>query len=274
MKIVAHTIVKNEQNWIWYSLNSVLDYVDEIMVWDTGSTDSTVDIIKSISSPKIKLKQIDNIDPDSYTNARQAMLENTTADWLMILDGDEVWPEDQISQTLKIIHDNCNDVEYLVHHYYNLIGDVYHYQDESAGRYQIQGQRGHLTIRFLNLKKIPGLHFSRPHGQQGLLDASETLVQDRTPFAGLMTDLRYLHMTHMSRSPHDMHVMKRPFKFKYELGHSFTRDFDYPKSFYVPHKRLIPSPWERRNPLYSLIATVQTPLKRLKRTWIASPSGY
>ena len=49
MRIVAHILVKNEEKWIWYSLMSVLDYVDEILVWDAGSTDRTVEIIKTIS---------------------------------------------------------------------------------------------------------------------------------------------------------------------------------------------------------------------------------
>ncbi len=274
MKIVAHTIIKNEQNWIWYSLNSVLDYVDEIMVWDTGSTDSTIDIVKSISSPKIKLHQVKDIDPNSFTQARQKMLEATHADWLMVLDGDEVWPDDQISKTIKKIRFEISNVEYLVHHYFNLLGDVFHYQDESAGRYQIQGRMGNLTIRFINLKRVPGLHFAKPHGQQGLLDADDVLIQDRTPFAGSMTDLYFLHMTHLARSPQDVQTMKRSFKFKYELGHLFPSDFSYPKHFFTPHNTFIPSPWKKRDFLYFGLAAVQTPLKLIKRALVVSPSGY
>ena len=48
MKIWAHTLVKNEENYIWYAINSVIDWVDKVLVWDTGSTDKTVEIVKNI----------------------------------------------------------------------------------------------------------------------------------------------------------------------------------------------------------------------------------
>jgi len=52
-KIVVHCLVKNEENFIWYAINSVLPFVDKIMIWDNDSTDKTIEIIKSIHSPKI-----------------------------------------------------------------------------------------------------------------------------------------------------------------------------------------------------------------------------
>ncbi|MEK9201171.1 MAG: glycosyltransferase, partial [Patescibacteria group bacterium] len=137
MKIVVHTLVRNEQNWIWYALNSIIDYVDEIMVWDNNSTDDTVKIIKSISSSKIKFHQAGDLDKDSFTKARQKMLEETSSDWIMMLDGDEIWPQAAISEAVDLIHSGKN-LEYLVHPYSNLVGDVFHYQDESAGRYTIK----------------------------------------------------------------------------------------------------------------------------------------
>ena len=84
MKVTVHTLIKNEQRWIWYALLSVLDYVDEIIVWDTGSTDDTVSLVESIKSKKIKLKQIEVKTPEAHTAARQQMLENTDSDWAMI----------------------------------------------------------------------------------------------------------------------------------------------------------------------------------------------
>jgi glycosyltransferase involved in cell wall biosynthesis len=51
--ITVHMVVKNEDQWIWYSIQSVLQYVDKILITDTGSTDHTVEIIKSIKSPKL-----------------------------------------------------------------------------------------------------------------------------------------------------------------------------------------------------------------------------
>ena len=51
--IWANCLIKNEERWVWYALQSVLPYVDKILVWDTGSTDNTVEIIKTIKSNKI-----------------------------------------------------------------------------------------------------------------------------------------------------------------------------------------------------------------------------
>ena len=48
MKIWAHTLVMNEDRFIWYAVMSVIDYVDKILIFDTGSTDGTVRIIKGI----------------------------------------------------------------------------------------------------------------------------------------------------------------------------------------------------------------------------------
>ena len=105
MKIVAHCLVKNEENWIWYSLMSILDYVDEIMVWDTGSTDKT-EIIKSIKNSKIKFKQVIQNNVFEFTKLRNEMLDETKTDWLMILDGDEIWPQQTIKNTTKLIKSN------------------------------------------------------------------------------------------------------------------------------------------------------------------------
>ena len=53
----VNTVIRNEENFIWYALMSVIDYVDKILIYDLGSTDKTVEIIKTIKSPKIILKQ-------------------------------------------------------------------------------------------------------------------------------------------------------------------------------------------------------------------------
>ena len=51
-KIWAHTLVKNEERFIWFSVMSVIVNVDKVLIWDTGSTDDTVKIIQKIKSHK------------------------------------------------------------------------------------------------------------------------------------------------------------------------------------------------------------------------------
>jgi len=57
-RVTAHCLVKNEQRWVWFALMSVLDFVDEILVWDDSSTDATAKVVAQITSPKINYRRI------------------------------------------------------------------------------------------------------------------------------------------------------------------------------------------------------------------------
>jgi hypothetical protein len=47
--------VKNDADWIYFSIKSILEYVDEVVIVLQNSTDDTENIIKSIDSEKIKI---------------------------------------------------------------------------------------------------------------------------------------------------------------------------------------------------------------------------
>ena len=53
--ISAMMRVKNDADWIYFSIISILDFVDEVVIVLQKSTDGTEDIIKSIDSKKIKI---------------------------------------------------------------------------------------------------------------------------------------------------------------------------------------------------------------------------
>src|SRR3989344_7832345 len=90
--VTVHVLIKNEDRWIWYALMSVLDYVDKILIYDTGSTDKTIDIIKSIDSPKIIFESHPISTRQGLVKLRQHQLDRTRTPWFMLLDGDEIWP--------------------------------------------------------------------------------------------------------------------------------------------------------------------------------------
>ena len=140
VKIVAHCLVKNEDRFIWYSLQSVLPFVDQILVYDTGSTDKTVEIIKSIKSSKIKFLEVGIVDINSFTDIRNQMLRDTPVgtDWLMILDGDEIWPMSSIKKVLESIKHNST-IESVVVRTNNLVGDIYHRSPDWSGQYHLAG---------------------------------------------------------------------------------------------------------------------------------------
>lgn len=279
MKIWAHTLVKNEERYLWFAVKSVINYVDKVFLWDTGSTDKTVKIIKLLKKDypgKIDFREVGDVNIDRFTKVRQKMLEKSSCDWVMILDGDEVWWEKSIKNVREIIEKRGKNLDTLVHRYYNVIGDIYHFQEEKAGRYKIDGQTGHLTIRFFN-RKIPQIRYAKPHGTQGIFDGKDILIQERDTKRRFHTNDYYLHFTNMIRSSKielDKKVIKRSFKYKYELGEKFSKDFKYPKVLFQKKPEIVPSPWEKRDLHYLLRASLLTPLKKLKRRVKNEKVGY
>lgn len=148
MYLSGQMMVKNEEFWIWYSIMSVVNEVDELVVWDTGSTDNTPDIIKSFSNPKIKFRQVRASSNAEITQIRQNMLESTAADWILLVDADEIWPRVgllEIAEFLRL----SGPAKAGIHRNWNLVGDIFHYLPDAYGRYHIGGQTGNLTIRLL-----------------------------------------------------------------------------------------------------------------------------
>ncbi len=275
MKISVHCLVVNEQNWIWYALMSVIDYVDEILVWDTGSTDKTPEIVNLINNPKIKFKECGLVDATGHSRLRQHMLAETTSDWFIILDGDEIWWEHSIRQLINTIHNNPHAAA-LISPFYNAVGDVFHYQNPRDINYKILDHRGGFNIRAIN-RKLPKLKLVNPHGKQEYQTNSIPL-QNLSPDKLLYADFPYFHTTHLVRSNShslDKKTLKRNFKFRYDLGIRFPKHFNYPEVFYLPRPAIVPSPFSHRTPIYELIAGVFGVLRVIKKfTHPKDSEGY
>ncbi len=272
MKTVwANTVVRNEENFIWFVLMSVIDFVDKILIYDLGSTDQTVEIIKTIKSPKIVLRQFPaNTEMVTHANLRQQMLKETRSDWVLLLDGDEIWLDSSIKkirQKLQKTKAECIVVPVLM-----LLGDVYHYQEEIAGDYHIAGRVGHYNLRVFK-RNIPGLHVEvhpNPQGflREGFFDKQGKLIYERDPHEVAVVDAPYLHASHLRRSSKDAQVVERIMRFKYELGIPFPKDFKYPSVLYLKRPKIVPSPWQKADFLYKTRAAMETPLKKIKRRLI------
>jgi glycosyltransferase involved in cell wall biosynthesis len=78
-------IVKNEEKNIGRALSSVKPVVDEMIVVDTGSTDGTREIARSLGA-----KVYDHRWKDDFSDARNFALSKATGKWALILDADEV----------------------------------------------------------------------------------------------------------------------------------------------------------------------------------------
>ncbi|WP_251395295.1 glycosyltransferase family 2 protein [Metabacillus litoralis] len=85
MKISLAMIVRNEEKNIVRCLNSVKDLVDEIVVVDTGSIDSTLQLLNDFEGVKVyKFTWCDD-----FSVARNFSLEQTQGDYILVLDADE-----------------------------------------------------------------------------------------------------------------------------------------------------------------------------------------
>ena len=84
IKISACYIVKNNAAELELSLNSLKNFVDEIIVVDTGSTDSTVAVAEKFGA-KIFYEQWQ----DDFSTPRNVALKNAAGDWIIFLDADE-----------------------------------------------------------------------------------------------------------------------------------------------------------------------------------------
>jgi glycosyltransferase involved in cell wall biosynthesis len=272
--IWAQTLVKNEERYLWYAVNSVIDYVDRLLLWDTGSTDKTIQIAKEIERRyprKVNFREVGEVDAEGFTKVRQKMLDETDADWFLVLDGDEVWWEGSIKEVIGEIKDG--NIDAIVSPYINLIGDSYHYQEEKAGRYQIDQKIGNITIRAFS-RRIPGLHVKNPYGLEGYYDKAGKAIQESLDVKRKFIDAPYLHFTHLRRSGKDKGVMGRAGKVKYELGMPIPLDFYYPEVFFRARLNLVPSPWERRDTNFLIRAAIETPFRKIKRRIWQARVGY
>lgn len=77
-------IVRNEEEYISSCLESVRGIVDEMIVVDTGSTDSTKEIARRYGATVIDFPWVND-----FAKARNEALKNSSGEWIIYLDADE-----------------------------------------------------------------------------------------------------------------------------------------------------------------------------------------
>jgi glycosyltransferase involved in cell wall biosynthesis len=103
-KLSLCMIVKNEEKLLPGCLESAKDFVDEIIIVDTGSTDKTIEIAKQYNA-KIYEHPWEN----NFSKHRNQSISYATSDWILYLDADEelIPPSGEIVR--KAIQDNTID---------------------------------------------------------------------------------------------------------------------------------------------------------------------
>ncbi|NVO75317.1 glycosyltransferase [Photobacterium damselae] len=85
--ITAAVICKNEERCIKRCLLSLMGKFDEIIIIDTGSEDSTINIINELKTNNFKLYSLEW--NDNFSEVRNFALEKSNSDYILFIDADE-----------------------------------------------------------------------------------------------------------------------------------------------------------------------------------------
>lgn len=101
-------IAKNEEENIGRALESVKDIVDEMIVVDTGSTDSTVKIAESYGA-KVYYYEWNN----NFSDAKNFALEKAAGDWILLMDADDELVREDKQKLLDLLKNADYDVYFM-----------------------------------------------------------------------------------------------------------------------------------------------------------------
>lgn len=95
----------NSGKTIIRAIDSVLnqtryDLINEIVVVDDGSFDSSFDIVNSIENEKIRIIRQKNM---GAAVARNTGIKNSNSEYIALLDSDDVWTKDKIQKQVEIM---------------------------------------------------------------------------------------------------------------------------------------------------------------------------
>lgn len=151
MKMTLCMIVKNEENTLPYCLKAIEAYMDEIVIVDTGSTDSTKDIARQYT-PKVYDYKWNN----NFSEARNFSITKATNEFILVLDADEIIRDINIKEIQRLIDNNPSKVGRLLRvNEFTRDKNPYRYQERvnrlfSKKYYQYEGMIHEQLIRIDN----------------------------------------------------------------------------------------------------------------------------
>lgn len=130
-------IVKDEEAVLERCLTSVKDYVDEIIIVDTGSTDATMEIASRFTNQLYSFEWIND-----FSAARNESLKHARGKWILVLDADEYFEESEIRKLRGLL----STMEPEPHLVYNLtivslIGEKHNFSTHEGTVGRVFGNR-------------------------------------------------------------------------------------------------------------------------------------
>jgi len=169
MQLSFCIIVKNEEQNLPRCLASVQDFVDEMIVLDTGSSDRTIEIAQSFGA------QIHSfIWCNDFSAARNESQKSAQGDWVLVLDADEVL----VPEMVPILKSAIEQDDYLV---FNLV------------RQEIGVSQSPYSLISRLFRRHPEIWFTRPY--HAMIDDRVMEVLQREPHwkIGSIPEVAILH---------------------------------------------------------------------------------
>jgi glycosyltransferase involved in cell wall biosynthesis len=203
--ISAFILTFNEENILSKCLSN-LSFVDEILVFDSFSTDETVNIAKKMGARVIQRKF------DNYANQRNEALKaiSPDTDWILMVDADEIVSPELKNEIVRITNISNNPVTlYLVRRkdmfqgkwikhssgYPTWFGRLFRYgkvwvEREVNEEYHTSGETGYLSEHLVHYPFNKGLNFwfekhNRYSSMEATLMTSE--LQDKLKIFDLLS---------------------------------------------------------------------------------------
>ena len=264
--ITGHMVVKNEDRWIWFAIMSVIDFLDELIIYDTGSIDNTIKIIENVLEneeyrKKIIFERMDGVTPENFYKIRQKQIDMTKSDYFMVVDGDEVWYQDSLNELDSILSKKRPDL--VATRFINCCGDIFHYRYDYRETYCIKGITGSITIRVYSMG-IPGICCGGVYGVEGYINENGVAVQEAGYNIEVMNS-KYLHTSLLNRSSAqngDFSIKYRRNKLYAEWDAEFDKTFEYPEVFYMEYPPIIKSPFRKDVNVIRLLFNILRKMKR------------
>lgn len=263
--LAAHMVVKNEDQWIWYAIMSVIDYVDKMIIFDTGSRDKTVDVINRIIdypqyNSKIVFEEVGSVTIQEFPKIRQKQLDMTDTDYIIIVDGDEIWWKEGISEFREVIE--FSSPSRIAVRFICPCSDIYHYRDFGRELYtddKVGIYKGSISTRGISMS-IPGLSCIGDYGIEGYRCDKGGIEE----YDAILIDSYYFHCSKLRRSSAvlgDESIPYRRRKITDDWDFEFPKDYKYPEVFYLEHPDIVPDPFTNKDNFVKMFA------KRLARVY-------
>lgn len=105
MEIVPVVLVKNDENFLAYSLEASRGFFSRYVIHDINSTDRTRDIIQWFidSSPGVEffVKFWPELHPQFQGELRNSSIAEAKSDWILILDADEIYSKESFEKIIE-----------------------------------------------------------------------------------------------------------------------------------------------------------------------------